>query len=155
MTVITWQPISAACTTLRISRGLAQSSSRLSCSARISSASLHHRHRIAAGVGDATSEHRDVGVRPAARGRRRVLDLLECEEGGDVQLHAVGRRVARCTPAVLDPFVSVIGIFTCTCSPQVAIFSACSDMPSASSEKTSNEIGRSGTRSTTSSANDS
>ena len=56
---------------------------------------------------------------------------------------------------MLRPSVFVIGTFTCTCSPQDAIFIACSNISSSSSEKTSNEMGRSGTSPMTSSANDS
>ena len=68
VTVMMWQPIASAWTTLSTSRGLAQISSTPGCGRSASSASRHDRHRVAAGVGDAAGEHGDE----ARRGRRRA-----------------------------------------------------------------------------------
>ena len=142
VTVITWQPISAACTTFRISRGLAQISSRLSCGARISSASRHDRHGIAPGVGDAPGEHRDVRVRH----RRAAAATSTCSSvSSAVTLSCTPSAAsARWRSAVLAPCVGDRDLHVDVLTPG-AIFSACSSMTCASSEKTSNEIGRSGT----------
>ena len=115
----------------------------------------HERNRVGAGVGDAAREHGDVRVRAVGECVADGLDLLDRGERGDVELDAVGTRAGAAASAVLAPDVSVIGIFTCTCSPHDAILCACSYIASRSSENTSNEIGRSGTSCTRSSANDS
>ena len=52
----------SACTMLKISRGLAQISSSCGYGRMIASASLHDRHRVDAGIGDAAGEDRNVGA---------------------------------------------------------------------------------------------
>ena len=68
VTVMTWQPIASAWKMFSSSRGLAQISSACRRELQQFDRRGHQRHRVAAGVGDAAGEHRDVRrrVRPPA-----------------------------------------------------------------------------------------
>ena len=95
VTVMMWQPMASAWTTLSSSRGLAQISSTLRCGGDDLERRRHDRHRVAAGVGDAAGEHRDV--RGRAAGERIARPRATCAEGHerrDVDLDAVARERA-------------------------------------------------------------
>src|SRR4029077_18705943 len=47
------------------------------------------RHRIDAGVGDASGKHRDTGGRTVSDGRRDQLDLGGGEQGCDIDFHTI------------------------------------------------------------------
>ena len=67
VTVMMWQPIASAWKMFSSSRGLAQISSACGAALQELDGGGHQRHRIAAGVGDAAGEDRDVRRRAARR----------------------------------------------------------------------------------------
>src|SRR5262249_21418366 len=119
VTVITWQPISSACTTLSISRGLAQISSRLGCGAIISSA------RHISGTGS-----RPVSARRPAKTEMNLDEPAASHSAAQATWSSVSSAVTfRWMPSAArrrsrsrerSPRVFMIGILTYTESPHLA-----------------------------------
>ena len=112
MTVITWQPIASAWTTLSSSRGLAQISSSCGYGFSTSSASLMIGigSRPESAMRPAKTETNPPG--PCDEPGGRILDLVERHQRGDVHLHAARPRVRRTTSADGSARVVVIGTLT-------------------------------------------
>ena len=87
VTVMMWQPISSAWKMLSSSRGLAQISSVAAGPAQRAPL-RHHRHRVAAGIGNAPGKDGNEGRRVLAEGSGNIPTCAG-HHRGDVELDAV------------------------------------------------------------------
>ena len=92
VTVMMSQPISAACTTLRISRGLAQISSRCSWAPEGVDGAAHDREWIPPGVGDPSGEHGHVAGRSVGEALDGGVDLVLGHDRRHVDVDALLRQ---------------------------------------------------------------